>query len=137
MNAVTHKLDRQAFETALAKSLTEVEYDLEREFSRMKNSYKLPVEEEVVALALGFDNESSEQYTLLHVKATDSIGFLYRISKTLTDNKVSIVYARITTEKGAALDTFYLVDAEGSKITDQAQKRRILKSLNQVLQSKA
>jgi len=137
MNAVTHKLDRQAFETALAKSLTEMEYDLEREFSRMKNSYKLPVEEEVVALALGFDNESSEQYTLLHVKATDSIGFLYRISKTLTDNKVSIVYARITTEKGAALDTFYLVDAEGSKITDQAQKRRILKSLNQVLQSKA
>lgn len=137
MNAVTHKLDRQAFEKALARSLTDGEYDLERELSRIKSTNKLPVEEEVVALALGLDNESSEQYTLLHVKATDKIGILYRISKALTDNEISIVYARITTEKGAALDTFYLVDRAGKKMTDQTQQRRLLRSLNQVLQHKA
>jgi [protein-PII] uridylyltransferase len=134
LSAVTHKLDRQHFEKALASSLTDQDYDLGREVQRLRTTKKLPVEEDVVTLALGLDNESSEQYTLLHVRATDRIGILYSISQALADNKVSIVYARITTEKGAALDTFYLVDAEGRKISDQAQQKRLLKSLNQELQ---
>jgi [protein-PII] uridylyltransferase len=110
---------------------------LERELSRLKHTPHLPVEEEIVALALGLDNESSDQHTLLHVKAPDRIGVLYRISSSLTSNRISIVYARITTEKGAALDTFYLLGPEGQKILDQSLQKKVLKSLSQTLNQQA
>ncbi|NJK90948.1 MAG: hypothetical protein HC904_03390 [Blastochloris sp.] len=130
---VTHKLDRQAFEKTLIKSLTDPDHDLEREVTRLKSREKLPVEEEMVELALGLDNEGSDQFTMLHVKATDRIGILYRISRCLSAQNISIVYARITTEKGAALDTFYLLDENGAKITDAQRKRRLLRALTQAL----
>jgi len=130
LGAATHPLDRQKFEEALNNSLTDPAYDLAKELSRLKNVSRLPVDEELVSLALGIDNETSDQHTLLHVKATDRIGILYRISCCLAANNVSVVGARIATEKGAALDTFYLVDAQGQKISDLTLKKRLLRCLN-------
>ena len=40
----------------------------------------------------------------------------YRIASAIADTGLSLVTARITTEKGAALDTFYLCDKNGKKI---------------------
>ena len=37
--------------------------------------------------------------------------------------------ARITTEKGAALDTFYLCDSHGKKIESEEQLRRLTKEV--------
>jgi hypothetical protein len=41
--------------------------------------------------------------------------------------------ARITTEKGAALDSFSLVDREHRAVTDAAWQERLLQRLKEVL----
>lgn len=130
--AATHPLDRQNFEKNLNLSLTDQEINFDKELNRLKSVTRQSQDEDDLLFALGLDNESSDQHTLLHLKARDRIGILYHISNCLADQNISIVYARITTEKGAALDTFYLTDNQGKKITDPALQKRLLKSLNQL-----
>jgi len=65
------------------------------------------------------NNDQSEIATVLEVQAVDRIGLLYDIFKALNRLKTNILSARISTQAGAAIDRFYLVDAmTGMKITD-------------------
>jgi [protein-PII] uridylyltransferase len=78
---------------------------------------------------VGFDNESSPDHTLMHLRAPDYLGLLYDVAATLAAHRIAINTARITTEKGAALDTFYLTTADGKKIEDRARLRRLQKAV--------
>jgi [protein-PII] uridylyltransferase len=55
------------------------------------------------------------------------------VSKTLYDLGLSIALARISTENGAALDTFYVTDVEGQKITDSEWLARIEPELRRAI----
>jgi [protein-PII] uridylyltransferase len=54
---------------------------------------------------------------------------LHDITSALADLGVGIYHSRITTEKGAALDSFYIAGADGGKITDKAEQEKILQTL--------
>jgi [protein-PII] uridylyltransferase len=45
------------------------------------------------------------------------------------DAGVQIALSRITTEKGAAIDSFYVTDAEGHKVRDPDQLARMQQAL--------
>ncbi len=64
-------------------------------------------------------NEANTRYTVLEVQALDRLGLLYDIFRVLGNHRVEVAVARIITEKGAAIDTFYLTDEEGCKIFDR------------------
>ena len=66
------------------------------------------------------DTEAAESRTIIEVESADWLGLLHRISKVLTRHGLSIHVARISTEKGAAIDTFYVRTALGKKPTDEA-----------------
>lgn len=66
------------------------------------------------------DTEAAESRTIIEVESADRLGLLHRISKVLTRYGLSIHVARISTEKGAAIDTFYVRTALGKKPTDEA-----------------
>ena len=66
------------------------------------------------------DTEAAESRTIIEVESADRLGLLHRISKVLTRHGLSIHVARISTEKGAAIDTFYVRTALGKKPTDEA-----------------
>lgn len=53
-------------------------------------------------------HELSLKRTILEIQAPDQIGLLYRISKTIFDHGFDITFARINTERGMAVDTFYI-----------------------------
>jgi [protein-PII] uridylyltransferase len=69
----------------------------------------------------------------LDVQTPDRPGLLHRIAAIIADAGLRVVFARITTEKGAALDTFYLTDDHGKKVEDgvwlDALSRRLSKAL--------
>ena len=46
--------------------------------------------------------------TIIEVQAKDDIGLLYKITKLVSDKGFDISFARIATERGIAMDTFYI-----------------------------
>ena len=67
---------------------------------------------------IDFDNEASETRTLIEIETEDRLGLLYAISQTFAELAVDIAGARIVTERGAAIDSFYVRELDGGKITD-------------------
>ncbi len=57
------------------------------------------------------DNKSHPTTTLIQVETSDRLGLLYDLVACMGRQNVYITLARISTDKGAAVDTFYVTDA--------------------------
>jgi [protein-PII] uridylyltransferase len=68
---------------------------------------------------IAIDNRAHPTYTLVQIEAPDRVGLLYDLLTALGQEGANIVLSRISTQKGAAIDTFYITDsAVHAKITD-------------------
>jgi [protein-PII] uridylyltransferase len=80
-----------------------------------------------------FDNQISETRTMIEIETEDRLGLLYAISQTFAKLGVDIAAARILTERGAALDSFYVRESDGGKIESPARRILIEKSLREAV----
>ena len=64
-----------------------------------------------------FDNTTSDERTVIEIETEDRLGLLYAISQTLAELHLDISAARIVTERGAAIDSFYVSEVDAGKIT--------------------
>lgn len=135
-DAFTGKLatgeQRDEFEGLLTRVLSDAPVDLHQLIAQQKISH--PVYQaytgEQIPTQIVFDNEMSDTRTFIEIEAEDKIGLLYTIADTLAELEVDISTARICTEKGAAIDSFYVREIDGGKIVSPerqaAIKRRLL-----------
>lgn len=71
-------------------------------------------------------NEDEEHSTVLEIQAQDRIGLLYDLFTILGNLDAEILNARISTQAGAAIDRFYLVDSKTeTKITGKGRLAEI------------
>ena len=80
-----------------------------------------------------FDNEASETRTLIEIETEDQLGLLYAISQTFAELAVDIAGARIVTERGAAIDSFYVRELDGGKIVSTERLKRIADKLRDAI----
>jgi [protein-PII] uridylyltransferase len=71
------------------------------------------------------DNEASEARTLIEIETEDRLGLLYAISQTFAELAVDLSAARIVTERGAAIDNFYVSELDGGKIISSERQQLI------------
>ena len=76
-----------------------------------------------------FDNDASETRTLIEIETEDQLGLLYAISETFAELALDIAGARIVTERGAAIDSFYVRELDGGKIMSPERQKYIEKKL--------
>ncbi|MEM1156850.1 MAG: [protein-PII] uridylyltransferase [Verrucomicrobiota bacterium] len=134
LTAAAHERDKSKFTELLNRGLSDPKFNFLDEVIRHGIERKAKgMDEDIIDPALGIDNESSEKHTVLHVRATDRMGLLYIISECISRCGYRIVNARISTEKGAAMDAFYLKNKAGGKITDREEQVALLKRLNKVI----
>jgi [protein-PII] uridylyltransferase len=110
---------REHFESVLLKALTGEEVDFPALIGRQKITRPLyqAYTGEKLATQIRLDNDASEDRTLIEIETEDRIGLLYTISQTLTELALDISAAKICTERGAALDSFYVRElAQGGKV---------------------
>jgi [protein-PII] uridylyltransferase len=126
---------REKFESIFKKALTGEEPDFRALISKQKSSAsayqgyageRLPTE-------IRFDNEASDTRTLLEIETEDRLGLLYVISQTLSELDLDISTARICTERGAAIDTFYVGESLGGQIVAPERQRAIERKLRQAI----
>ncbi len=75
------------------------------------------------------DNNVSDRYTVIDVFATDRIGLLYEITRTLNDLGLYIAVSKIATKVDQVADVFYVCDIFSQKITDPLKLEEIRTSL--------
>jgi len=114
------------FAALLEKVLNGEEVDLPALIARQvtKSAYQAYAGERI-GTEISFDNEGSESRTLIEIVTEDRLGLLYAISKTFAELAVDIVRARIVTERGAAIDSFYVRELDGGKIVSIERQKLI------------
>ncbi|HVS54540.1 MAG TPA: [protein-PII] uridylyltransferase [Opitutaceae bacterium] len=78
-------------------------------------------------------HELSMQRTIVEIQARDQIGLLYRLAKTISDQGFDITFARIGTERGVAIDTFYIEGANHEPIENPERLTTLRDALNDVI----
>lgn len=134
---LVNREERELFEGILVQALTGHAVDFPMLIARRK----LPrpayhsLEGERIATRIDFDNETSGTATVLDIETEDRLGLLYAISRVFAELGLDISLAKISTEKGAAIDTFYVTEGFGQKILDPARQAQIADKLRQGISS--
>ncbi len=119
LEAVTDARDRATFEKFLNQAMGMEPYDFTQAFTKKQKSRAPFYDASEMGTQISIDQRAARKYTLLDVQTADYPGLLYRIASAIADTGIALVSARVTTEKGAALDTFYLCDKNGKKIESE------------------
>jgi [protein-PII] uridylyltransferase len=93
------------------------------ERARTYATRRVPHIQEPATLTL--DNSASEDASVVEVRASDAIGVLYRIARAFLDLELDIRHAKVQTLGHEVVDTFYLVDRDGSKLYDEGRIRQL------------
>lgn len=131
------KEEKEKFEALLQNILTGGQVDLPALIARQKaavSGYK-SVEGEKIPTEIRFDNETSQTQTVIDVETEDHVGLLFAISQALTECDLNVSLAKILTEKGAAIDSFYVADRWSNKIIDADHLKHIEQKLRSAVQT--
>jgi [protein-PII] uridylyltransferase len=129
LEPVTDERDRQGFEKILNLAMGMEPFDFIQAFAKRQKSRPPVYDISQMETQISIDQRASRQHTLLDVQTADYPGLLYRIAAGIADSGVSLISARITTEKGAALDTFYLCDKNGKKVESDETLRKLTREV--------
>jgi [protein-PII] uridylyltransferase len=93
-----------------------------------KKNKTFPVQPDVT-----ISNALSNKFTVVEVECLDRIGLLAEITAVLSDLSLDIHSARITTFGEKVIDTFYVTDLVGQKITNENRQASIVTQLKGVM----
>ncbi len=132
---LVNREERETFEAILLQALTGQTVDFRALIARQKAARPLymSLEGERIPTRIQFDNDTSENRTVIDIETEDHLGLLYVISQALTELDLDISLAKISTEKGAAIDSFYVGEADGQKIRSGERQRVIAEKLYTLL----
>src|SRR4029079_14705947 len=112
-----------AVEETLRQSLENEHFDFQLLIAKAREKNRDPNPQEIdIATNVTIDNKAHPAYTLVQVQAPDRLGLLYDVLSCLGRAGVYIALSRISTEKGAAIDTFYVADAATQNKIIDAQR---------------
>jgi [protein-PII] uridylyltransferase len=108
----------EKFEQLLRRVLSTEAADLPTLIAKQKQARTLyqAYSGEQIATQVKLDNDASEARSLIEVEAEDRIGLLFAVSQALAEQRLNVSAAKICTEKGAAIDSFYVNEESGGKI---------------------
>ena len=137
--AVTDQRDQTLVETTLRSALTDPGFDFAPLLERARHRLARYSQD-----GLGFptrvtvENKTHPAYTLVQIQTPDRLGLLYELLTAFGELEVSIALSRISTEKGAAIDTFYVADRNTrGKITDATRIAILLERLQRAALGKS
>ena len=128
--AVTDQRDVELVERTLLAALAEEEFDFAPLMANARRRHPYHLQQEMeFPTRIVIDSETHPVYTLIDIQTPDRLGLLYNILRGFSEAGLNIALSRIATEKGAAMDTFYVTTGDGRKIKERALVLRLQKLL--------
>jgi [protein-PII] uridylyltransferase len=123
----TNKVARLLSDSLTGRSEVQFSDQIREEYESMR---RIPLQDkERFPTTIIFNNDDSAEYTILEVQTPDRLGLLYHILEVLAGCGIDVCLAKINTEKGAAMDVFYITDTQGTKIFDPERLQSIQQEL--------
>jgi [protein-PII] uridylyltransferase len=126
----------EKFDDLLGRVLTTADFDLAALIAKQRRARTLyqDYSGEPIVTQITLDNEASAERSLIDIETEDTIGLLHGISQAMAELKLNISSARISTEKGAAIDSFYVREADGKKIAAGERWEAIERTLRRAIE---
>ncbi|HXV00211.1 MAG TPA: [protein-PII] uridylyltransferase [Caulobacteraceae bacterium] len=86
-----------------------------------------------IAPMVAIDNDASLTSTVIEASGRDRPGLLEALARALTESRLSIQSAHIDSHGERAVDSFYVVDSAGEKLTDTAGMTALRARITEVL----
>ena len=74
-------------------------------------------------------NDASEDASVIEIRTGNAIGVLYRLARAFHDLQLDVRHAKVQTLGDEVVDSFYVVDAYGKKISDEEQLAELRRSV--------
>ncbi|HEX4665895.1 MAG TPA: [protein-PII] uridylyltransferase [Chthoniobacterales bacterium] len=130
LGAVTDRDEIATVESTLRTALQSERFDFAPLLAEVRRPRAPRTPEIDFPTRISIENKSHPTCTLIQVETPDRLGLLYDLVACLGRNNVYITLSRISTEKGAAIDTFYVTDATTrGKITDTSRVGQLQEQL--------
>jgi [protein-PII] uridylyltransferase len=92
-----------------------------------------PASARPVVRRVTIDNATSERASIIEVRTPDRVGLLQRIAATLAASDLDVVSALADTLGHEVVDTFYVRETNGEKLSDQARIHEVRELLEQAI----
>jgi [protein-PII] uridylyltransferase len=137
IGGVVNRDARERFESILRKALVGEEVDFHPFIARQRSARPLyqSLAGERIPTRIFFDNETSENRTVIDLEAEDHLGLLYAVTQVLAEVGLDISLAKICTEKGAAIDSFYVSERDGQKVLHPDRQKYVAEKLMTALRA--
>ena len=92
---------------------------LNQEFSKMKSKWwriESKFFKRTGKIRISFENH--EKYTIIDVISPDRLGFLYQVTSKMNELGLSIYFAKISTKGDDIIDSFYVLERSGKKVSN-------------------
>lgn len=121
----SHRLDRLSRtvrRTLMGEVLARKELETRDKIKRRERDFVVPTN-------ITFDNSGSDLFTIIEVDTRDRPGLLHDLTRELAASNVNIFSAIIATYGEQAVDTFYVKDLFGMKLTSESKRRQVENAL--------
>jgi [protein-PII] uridylyltransferase len=107
--------------------------NLDELFVRHRRRWKRKIERTRKDVKIAVEFEDSKYFTIIDVFAPDSLGFLYMVSRKMSELGLNIYFAKISTRVDGIVDSFYVLDLEGRKIEDEKFREKVRSEILSVI----
>ncbi len=105
---------------AVVEGRTDIEHLFElhrRKWKRRASGYLSPM------VRFDVEFEDDPRFTIIDVFAADALGFLYRVTQTISEHDLNITFAKIATRGDGIVDSFYVVDRSGAPVPEERKTK--------------
>jgi [protein-PII] uridylyltransferase len=130
---VTDKRDFKLVEETLKQALQNRHFDFAPLLDKARRQIRGSAPQELeFPTHISIDNKAHPTYTLIQIQTADRVGLLYDLLECLGRNGVAMALSRISTQNGAAVDTFYVTDyVSRTKISESSRIKALQEHLHQ------
>lgn len=134
LGPVTSARVRERVEHSIAAAFHSADFDFSDQIAQRRlDARSLDEVAAEIPQRVYINNDPSPDHTIIELQAVDRLGLLYDVFMTIGQLGLCITHARISTEKGVAIDSIYIQDQAGTKIRDRETLTQVKSHLEQAV----